>query len=44
MHASLVRKPEGKGPLGRPKSRWENNIEVYVKEKSAGLRAGRSGF
>jgi hypothetical protein len=22
----LVGKPEGKGPLGRPRRRWENNI------------------
>jgi hypothetical protein len=21
-------KPEGKGPLGRPRSRWEDNIKV----------------
>jgi hypothetical protein len=24
----LVRKPEGKRPLGRPRLRWEDNIEV----------------
>jgi len=24
----LVEKPEGKGPLGRHKRRWENNIEM----------------
>jgi len=23
----LVRKPEGKRPLGRPMQRWENNIK-----------------
>ena len=23
-----VRKPEGKGPLGRPVRRWENNIKM----------------
>jgi hypothetical protein len=24
----LVGKPEGKGPLGRPRDRWENNIRM----------------
>jgi hypothetical protein len=24
----LVRKPEGKRPLGRPRHRWENNSKV----------------
>jgi hypothetical protein len=24
----LVRKPEGKRPLGRPRRRWENNINI----------------
>jgi hypothetical protein len=24
----LVRKPEGKRPLGRPRSRWKDNIRV----------------
>ena len=25
-------KPEGKRPLGRPKSRWEDNIETDLQE------------
>ena len=25
----LVGRPEGKSPLGRPRSRWENNIKQY---------------
>jgi len=25
-HGFLVGKPEGKRPLGRPRSRWEDNI------------------
>ena len=25
-------KPEGKGPLERPRYRWEDNIEVTLKE------------
>jgi hypothetical protein len=28
----LVGKPEGKTPLGRPRSRWENNIRIYLRE------------
>jgi len=25
-------KPEGKGPLGRPRRRWENNIKIDLQE------------
>jgi hypothetical protein len=28
----LVRKPEGKGPLGRPRYRWEDNIRMNLRE------------
>jgi hypothetical protein len=28
----LVRKPEGKRPLGRPRHGWEDNIEIYPQE------------
>ena len=28
----LVRKPEGKRPLGRPTRRWEDNIKMYLQE------------
>jgi hypothetical protein len=28
----LVRRPEGKRPLGRPRSRWENNIKLDLRE------------
>jgi hypothetical protein len=28
----LVRKSEGKGPLGRPKNRWANNIKMNFGE------------
>ena len=28
----LVRKPEGKRPLGRPKRRWEDNIGMDLQE------------
>jgi hypothetical protein len=28
----LVEKPEGKGPLGRPRHRWEDNIGKDIRE------------
>jgi hypothetical protein len=28
----LVGKPEGKGPLGRPRHRWVDNIRMYLLE------------
>jgi hypothetical protein len=28
----LVKKPEGKRPLGRPRRRWVNNIKIYLRE------------
>jgi hypothetical protein len=28
----LVRKPEGRRPLGRPRSGWEDNIKKYLGE------------
>ena len=31
-HKVLVGKPEGKRPLGRHRPRWEDNIEVYLKQ------------
>ena len=32
----LVRKPEGKRPLGRPRRRWENNIKIDLQEVGCG--------
>jgi hypothetical protein len=32
----LVRKPEGKRPLGRPKRRWEVNIRMDLQEVGCG--------
>jgi hypothetical protein len=32
----LVRKPEGKRPLGRPRRRWEDNIKMDVQEVGRG--------
>ena len=31
-HRVLVGKPEGKRPLGRPRRRWEDNINVHLQE------------
>jgi hypothetical protein len=28
----LVKKPEGKRPLRRPRRRWEDNIRMYLRE------------
>jgi hypothetical protein len=28
----LVGKPEGKGPLGRTRRRWEDNIKLYLQK------------
>ena len=32
VHRVLVGKPEGKGPLGRPRRRWEDNIKMDLQE------------
>jgi hypothetical protein len=32
----VVKKPEGKGPLGRPRHRWEYNIEMDLCEEGWG--------
>ena len=32
----LVGKPEGKGPLGRPRRRWEDNIKIDLQEVEGG--------
>jgi hypothetical protein len=32
----LVRKPEGKRPLGRPRRRWMDNIKMDLKERGWG--------
>ena len=32
----LVEKLEGKGPLGRPRRRWEDNIKMYLQEMGWG--------
>jgi hypothetical protein len=36
MFKVLVGKPEGKRPLGRPRCRWEDNIEMDLQELGYG--------
>ena len=36
MHRVLVGKPEGKRQLGRPRSRWEDNIKMDLREVGGG--------
>jgi hypothetical protein len=51
LYRILVRKPEGKRPLGRPRHRWVDSIEIDLKEREDGmvwtgsicLRIGTSG-
>ena len=37
---ALVRKPEGKRSLGRPRYRWEDNIKIDLQEVGWGARPG----
>ena len=36
VHKVLVGKPEGKGPLGRPRRGWEDNIKMDLEEVGRG--------
>jgi len=36
IYRILVGKPEGKRPLGRPRHRWEDNIEMGLQEVGFG--------
>jgi len=36
VHRVLVGKPEGKRPLGRPRRRWEDNINMDLQEVVGG--------
>jgi hypothetical protein len=36
LYKVLVGKPEGKGPLGRPGRRWEDNIKMDYLEVGCG--------
>ena len=44
VYRVLLRKPEGKRPLGRSRRRWEDNIRMKAKISGMGGRvAGLSG-
>jgi hypothetical protein len=43
VHRVLVRKPEGKWPLGRPRSRWEDNIKKNEMGGAFGAYGGGEG-
>ena len=36
VHRSLMGKPEGKRPLGRPRLIWEDNIKMDLREVGGG--------
>ena len=36
VHKVLVGKPEGKRPFGRPRCRWEDNIQMDLQEVERG--------
>ena len=36
VHRVLVGKPEGKRPLGRPRRRWEDNIQTDLQDVGGG--------
>ena len=36
VHSVLMRKPEGKTPLRRPRRRWEDNIKMNLQEVGGG--------
>jgi hypothetical protein len=36
-YRDLVGNAEGKRPLGRPRSRWEDNIKMYLQEVGRGV-------
>jgi len=36
IYRLLVRKPEAKRPLGRPRKRWEDNIKMDLQEVGCG--------
>jgi len=36
VYRVLVGKPEGKGPLERPRRRWEDNIKMDLQEVGCG--------
>jgi len=43
VYRVLVRKPEGKRPLGRPRRRWEDNIKMDLGSGMWGYGLDRGG-
>ena len=43
MYRVLVKNPDGKRPLGRPRHRWEENIKMDLQEVGYGLDRAGSG-
>jgi hypothetical protein len=39
-YRALVGKPEGRGSLGRPRRRWEDNIKMNLREVGWGAWTG----
>jgi len=37
VYSVLVGKPEGKGPLWRPRHRWEDSIKMELQEVGCGI-------
>jgi hypothetical protein len=44
VYMIVVGKPEGKGPLGRPRLRWEDNIKISSGNGMWGYRLDRPGL
>jgi hypothetical protein len=42
VYRVLLRKPDRKRPFHRPRSRWENNIKMDLKEVGGGSLTGLS--
>jgi len=40
LYTVLVRKPEGKRPVGRPRRRWEDNMKMDLQEVGCGSIVG----
>jgi hypothetical protein len=36
VYRVLVEKPDGKGPLGRPRHKWEDNIKMDLQQVGCG--------
>ena len=43
VYRVLVGEPEGKRPLGRPRRRWEDNVERDLQEVGGGVLWGLDG-